>query len=335
MANEEILHADWDDSEGLALGEIMGTVPIPADLPGIVLLNLFNHDSLVGEPTRVKRYPVFSDLGVSSALTEGTDLTTTTELAMGTAVNLTVAENAGVKAVVSDIALERLINGPRSAAPEILMSQDPGRVVQALGPQAQRMMAMNLEKVESDMKDLLSGLSNTAGGGAGVDLRVSDLLDAVFAYDKLDPQTEQTGFVLTPHQVHEVRKELATTGGGLAGSAWSQADIAAFLDLNPSAAANGLQGTFLGKPVYKYAHSLREEASSAAFGMYGALAYGAAPDQMGSVVSPFCFVEGRSGFTWYVDFNASNRWIEIICILVYATGEIKDTAAVAIKSDDL
>jgi len=333
VANET-LQAAWNNDDGMQLSEILGTVPLPANLPKIVALNLVNHDSIAGgQPTETKRYPKFSDLGAASAVAEGTDASTNTTLSMGTDIDITVAENAVVKSTISDRALERVMPG-RTGVPEIVQSNDPRRIVEALGPQAQRHMAMCLEKAEDDITNLYDGLSNTVGGGAAVDLRVSDLLDAIYTYKTLDPMSEQTGFVLTTNQMHEVRKELLTTGGGLAGSAWSSADTSGFLSINPDAPRNGFQGTFLGRPVYEYAHSLRDEVSNAGWGMYGVLANGGAPDVMGAIVSPFTYLEGRAGFTHYVQFDASNRWFELVTILVYGVGELKDDAGVGITSDD-
>jgi hypothetical protein len=330
MANETD-QVSWSNAAGLQIGEALGGVPLPANLPKIVLLGLVNHDSLVGQPTETKRYSKFSDLGAASAVAEGTDATTNVELTMGTAIDISVAENAVIKSTISDRALERMVPG-RTGVDAIFQSQNPAALVSALGPQAQRHMSMALEKVEADLKDLLSSLSNSVGGGATVDLRVSDLLDAIYTYQTLDPVSD-AGFYLSPHQMHEIRKELATTGGGLGGSVWTNADSSGFL-ANPDNPSNGFQGSFLGRPVYEGAHSLREEASSAAWGMYGALGMGSAPDVMGATVSPFAFVEGRAGFTHYVDFNASNRWTELVTILVFGVGEIKDDAAVGITSDD-
>lgn len=332
MANET-LQAAWNNDDGMQLSEILGTVPLPANLPKIVAFHLVNHDSIAGQPTETKRYPKFSDLGAAAAVAEGTDASTNTALGMAADIDITVAENAVVKSTISDRALERVMPG-RSGVPALIQSQDPAAIVAALGPQAQRHMAMCMEKVEDDITNLFDGLSNTVGGGAAVDLRVSDLLDAVYTYKTLDPMSEQTGFILTTNQMHEIRKELMTTGGGLAGAVWSSADVSGFLGLNPDAPRNGFQGTFLGRPVYEYAHSLRDEVSSAGWGMYGVLANGGAPDVLNAVVSPFTFLEGRPGFTHYIDFDASNRWFELVTILVYGTGELKDDAAVGITSDD-
>jgi hypothetical protein len=329
---QETTQSVWSNAKGMQIAEVLGTVPLPANLPKITLLPLINQDSIVGQPTEKKRYPVFSDLGVASSATENTDIAANVELAMGTAVDVTVGENAAVKSVITDRALERLFPG-RSGIPQLIQAQDPELLIAALGPQAQRHMAMCVEKAESDAKDLLSGLSNTEGGGAGVDLRVSDLFAADYRYKTLDPHSEDTVFFLWPHQIRELQSDLALNGGGLGASVWSAADASAIMSMNPDMPRNGLRGSFLGRPVYEGAHSLREESGNAAYGAVFARGRGA-PDQIGASVSPFVYLEGRNGFTHYVQLSAAGRSIELVTVLVYAVAEIKDNAGVAIVSDD-
>ena len=65
------------------LSEALAERAIPANLPKQVVINLVNQDSIDGQATKTKQYPVLTDLGAASSLTEGTDIAATTTLAYG------------------------------------------------------------------------------------------------------------------------------------------------------------------------------------------------------------------------------------------------------------
>ena len=157
------------------LSEALAERAIPANLPKQVVSNLVNQDSIDGQATKTKQYPVLTDLVAASSLTEGTDIAATTTLAYGTAVTVTPSE-VGEMAEITNQAIRRKFPGLGSNAVQALMnSADVGPIVDALAEQAQRLAAMALEDAESSCVDLVAGFSNTVGT-SGTDLAVSDLM---------------------------------------------------------------------------------------------------------------------------------------------------------------
>lgn len=332
MSNETT-STSWSS---LRVTEILGSLPLPANLPKIVALNLVNRDSIAGMPGLTKKYPVHQDDGAASAATEGTDITANNEFDMAAAVTVAVSEQAAVRAEITDVALERRYPGMGGVA-GLVQRADPQEILGALGPFAGRMQAMLLEKAEDDVTNLFDNFSNTAGS-TGQDLTVSNLMTAIYTLKTLEPNgaPEDWCFCLTPNQLHEARLELGVTNGGLGGSVWFQQADVSFFNFRPDLPRNGFQGSFLGIPVYEYSHSLRNLEANAGADVSGVLMVRGvgAPDEPGGQVGAISFVEGRDPpISYYAELDASLRSIQLVATYVYNVAEIKDTHGVSIITD--
>lgn len=311
------------------LSEALAERAIPANLPKQVVINLVNQDSIDGQATKTKQYPILTDLGASSSLTEGTDIAATVTLGYGTAVTVTPSEH-GEMAEITNQAIRRKFPGLGSNAVQALMnSADVGPIVDALAEQAQRLAAMNLEAAEQSCVDLVAGFSNTVGT-SGTDLAVSDLIEAIYTYKTLEtPGSEDAVFALAPNQIREMQLELNSTSA--AGSAiWTQQATASAANAN-FGTMNGFRGEFLGVPMYEFSHSLRPSVNAGADTAGALMARGVgAPDsgQVGAGV----FLEGAPLY-FAVEQNVAGRSIKLSCIYEFAAAELSDSYGVSIITD--
>jgi len=310
------------------LSEALSERAIPANLPKQVVLNLVNQDSIAGQPTKTKQYPILTDLGAASSLTEGTDIGSSTTLGYGTAVTVTPSE-VGEMAEITNQAIQRKFPGLGADAVQALMqSQDVGPIVNALGEQAQRLAAMCLESAEKSCVDLTAGFSNTVGS-TGVDLAVSDLIEAIYTYKTLETPGEDAVFTLAPNQIREMQLELNATGAA-SSAIWNQQATASAANAN-FGTMNGFRGEFLGVPVYEFSHSLRPSVNAGADTAGALMARGVgSPDsgQVGAIV----FCEGAPLY-FAVEQNVAGRSIKLTCVYQYAAAELSDSYGVSIISD--
>lgn len=316
------------------LTEALSTVAIPSHQAKSVVSQFSNKDSIAGLNTRTRQYFPNSDLGAATTATEGTDFSTVTSLALGTAVTLTPTEAAVALAQITRRAVERSVitSASGDAFDAAFRSGNLSAAVSILMPHAERLAGMVIEKMEDDHANLLSGFSNTVGS-TGVDLTVANMITAQYTLKTLEPMHEDWVYVLTPNQVNELRLEIGATSGGLGGAVWFNQGDLSFFNIKPDAARNGYVGTFMNVPVYEYAHSLRTTANGGADVAGALMCVGrGSPASPGYQPGAIAFCEGNP-IRFDMDRDASARDAELMCVWEYAVAELDDANGVSIITD--
>lgn len=309
------------------LSYMLARKALPPNAAHLVLIPLCNDDDIAGEPTNVRQYPVLSDLGAASAGTEGTAISTNTALAYASAISGTVVEGALVMSTVTDRAKEVRFPGMANVD-EIIARAGYDQAMQFFMPEVSRHLGMCLEKKEADGLALLSSLS-TSVGTSGQDFDVDDAFAAVYTYDTLEGLHGDNLWMLTPNQVDELLRSIATAGGGLGGGVWFQQADAQFVN-SRNLPTGGLVGTFLNRPLYKYAHSLRVLSDTNANVNGGLIARGVGtPD--GGQLGAFGYVR-NGGFKVRIQPEAKERGTVIVSALEYVAVEVRDAHGVRIRT---
>ena len=314
------------------LNEVLAARTIPALTPKLVYWNLCNQDSIDGAASLSKEYPVESDIGPAGTATEGTDLSSTTELAMGSAVTVTPTEAAAIRSDITTRDMRR--ESPGASASDVfsrIMSGDLEGLLGVLEAKAMVQMKAMQEKAEKDCVALLDDFADSVGS-TGTDLSIANLLSAIYKLEENEPLHEDFAFVLHAEQVRTMRELLLAQGSGSASAGlWVQQADASAVNFNSDSARNGLKGSFLGIPVYQTSPSV-DPGPNAGADVAGALvAVGrGAPDsgQIGATV----FVEGHSP-TFLIDVDASARTVELIGLWEYGVAELVDKHGVSIITD--
>lgn len=313
------------------LSYVLGSEALPPNNADLVAMFLCNDDDIEGLPSKVKQYTPETDLGAASAGTEGTAISTNTALGYDTAIQGTVVEGALVRAIVTDQAVSEKFPG-MSGVEELLQTGDINQWRVVFEHEIARLSRMCWEKLEADVVALVTGLSNSVGT-SGVDFSVADAFTAILTYDTLEPVTRDAVWLLTPQQVHDLRTDLAVAGGGFGGSVWFQQADAGFLAAT-SLPKNGLIGTFLGRAIYQYAHSLRVLSDTSANVNGALMARGVgAPDSPTGQLGAFGIV--RRGLTPKVRmiYDPDLRGMKMTVALEYVAIEVRDTHGVRIRTD--
>ena len=180
-----------------------------------VVRNLMNFDTIDGEPSLSRDYPVLSDLGAMSAIAEGTDITANIEMTYSSNVVMTPTEGAAGKADITTRAMRRRLPGYKGKdIYDDLRNESLSVVTGVLSTEAMRLTLMAKEKIEGDCAALLGSLPNTVGT-SGSDLSIADLLTAQYAMRTLAPHHRDWANVLTANQFLEAQ----TAFGGASGTA--------------------------------------------------------------------------------------------------------------------
>lgn len=310
------------------LSYVLGQRALPPNAASIVATQLFNDDDIAGLPTNTRQYPVFSDLGAALAGVEGTPITTNTVLGYDAAITATPVEGALVRGLVTDRSIEVRFPGMANVS-DLMQRGTFDQQLAALAPEVDRLLGMCLEKKEADGLALLTGLS-TSVGTSGVDFSVDDAFAAIYTFDTLEGLHGDNVWLLTPNQVDELNRSIALTGGGLGGGVWVQQVDAAMIN-NRNLPTNGLMMSFMNRPVYKYAHSLRVLSDTAANVNGGLIARGiGTPD--GGQLGAFGFVR-NGGVKVRLEYSAENRGMIVVVSLEYAAVEVRDAHGVRIRTD--
>jgi hypothetical protein len=310
------------------LSYVLAEEVLPPNLADIVAVALCNDHDIDGMPSNVVQFAVANDLNAASSGTEGTAISTNTALSMASAIQATVVEGALVRSTVTDRAMA--VKYPGFPGIEALIdSGDLASQRRVFQEEVNRLAQMCIEKMESDVVALVTGLS-TSVGTSGVDFSVADAFTAIYTYDTLEPVTREAAWLLAPNQVDELRRDIAVAGGGLGGAVWFQQADASFLAAR-NLPKNGFIGSFLGRPIYQYAHSLRvlSDASANVNGALIAIGRGS-PD--GGQLGAFC-VARRGGLKVRIDKSAADRGAIIVVSMEYVAFEVRDTHGVRIRTD--
>lgn len=301
---------------------------MPANAASIVAIQLFNDVDIAGQPTSTLQLPVLSDLAAAAAGTEGTAISTNTELGYGSAIQGTPVEGALIMSTITDRSIEVAFPGI-GGAEGLLMRGSFEQQMAAVMPQITRMAGACLEKKETDGLALVTGLSNSVGT-SGVDLTLDDIFAAIYTYDTLEGVNGDNVWLLAPNQVDELRRAIALAGGGMGGSVWTNLD-SSFISAR-NLPTNGLAGGLMGRPVYQYAHSLRVLSDTAANVNGALIARGVGHPTEGGQIGAFGFVR-NGGLKVRLQYEAKERGIVAVVSLEYAAIELKDAHGVRIRSD--
>lgn len=301
---------------------------LPANIAMIVAGQLCNDDDIAGLPTNTRQYPVYSDLGAAAAGTEGTAITANTELTYASAVTGTPVEGALVKSVITDRSIEVRFPGMMGAS-DLLNRGTFDQQMAACMPEIMRMAGMCVEKKESDTLALLSTFTGVAGT-SGVDFSADDAFSAIYTYDTQEGLHGDNAWLLSPNQVDELHRSIAIAGGGLGGGVWvSQLDAATINNRNLP--TNGLVETFMGRPLYKYAHSLRP-LSDAGANVNGALVARGIGTPDGGQLGGLAIVR-NGGLKVRLRYSPEDRGIVAVVALEYVPLKVRDAHGVRIRTD--
>ena len=302
----------------------------PASRARVVALNHCSLDSIAGLPTKTKAYPRAADDGAASSATEGTDITATTTMSLGTQLTLSVTEGAGVRSDVTNTTVERRAPGLSGQALIDAVLAGDGRVLSIFAEEFARHNVMAMEKVETDVMALLDDFS-TSVGSTGVNFSLADAESAMYQLTNLETGREnQWVFLLAPIQVSDLRNEIAISSGGAVGPIWST-DIQSITSMNASLPVNGLAGSLFGIPVYQTATSVNPSPNGGA-DEAGALlvsGMGRGPNDMPGALQ---FLEGNP-IKYTFEYDASARHTELVTTYEYAVGERFDDFGVSIITD--
>ncbi len=310
-----------------SLSYVLGSRALPPNKADIVIAQLCNMDDIDGLPSMVKQYAVESDLSAASAGTEGTAFSTNTSLGYGSAIQGTVVEGALIRATITDTAVGVKFPGIANVY-ELLSRGTFEQQLAALQPQIDRMAGACFEKMEADIVALFQGLSNSAGTTLQP-FSVSDAFTALFTYDTLEGVTRETAWGLTSRQVDHLRRDIALTGGGLGGGVWFQQADSAFLAAR-SLPHNGFIGTFMGRPIYQYSHSLRSLSDTNNNVNGGLIAIGRGTPEDGQL-GAFAVV-ARGGLKVRLEPSAAERGTIAVVSLEYVAIEVRDGHGVRIRT---
>lgn len=311
-----------------ALSYVLGRRALPPNKADIVAVQLCNDDDINGAPSMVKQYAVESDLAAASAGTEGTAISTNTSLGFGSALQGTVVEGALIMATITDRSVEVMFPG-MSNVDDLMQRGTFDQQLAVLQPSIDRLSGACFEKMEADVVALLTGLSNSVGT-TGVDFSVNDAFSAIFTYNTLEAVTRETAWLLATTQLDDLMRDVAVVGGGLGGGVWFQQADASFLAAN-QLPHNGFSGTFLGRPIYTYSHSLRVLSDTSANVNGALLAVGRGTPEDGQL-GAFGLVR-RGGLKVRLDYRGDERGCKAIVSLEYVALEVRDGHGVRIKTD--
>jgi hypothetical protein len=328
MAQETVSSSFDEQILAYALGERV----LSANLPKIVVLGLVNEMEIAGSGSDTARINQWVDLGASGAGTEGTEFTTNEVVDLDTAIDLQVAEAAAIqRAVFTNFALETMYPVQFANVTDLMQNGSVQQKMQVLGPRLDPMLAAVVEKREDDVASLLDGFSNTVGT-TGIDLTAEVALSAQYTLKTLEPLHEDWVYVLTPNQVHELQIAVGFSGGGLGGAVWSSQADASFFNFRPDMPRNGFRGSFLGIPIYEYAHSLRELMNANADVGGALMCRGVGDPRNGGQLGAIGLAQ--NGFIKVnIQHSAGYRGVIVVLSSDHKALEVRDTHGVTIVSD--
>lgn len=315
-----------------SLSYVIGQRVAPPNKARVVLAPLCSSIDNTGKPSLVEQIANPSDLSAASAGTYGTALSSNADLGFGSATQITLTEGAAQKAVILDAAVEVEFPGIESVD-RLMQEGSLEQKLSVLMPYVNRLADSCLEKFESDHCALTSGFSNSAGTSA-VALSVDDLFSAKYTFDTFEAINQDAVMLLWPVQVRDLRASLATSGGGLGGAVWTNAD-SSFLSMK-QLPENGAAGSFLGIPVYQGSHSLRT-LSDANANVNGALFSRGQGDPnangiYGAICNAIRYGAGGAPFVVRMRNSPEDRGTILSVVMTYGLTEFRDTLGVRIRS---
>jgi len=312
---------------GITYTEHLAEQIMQEERPKRVALQLINHYSLAGKPTRVMKLNRVNDPGQATAGTEGTAFTTLTTVGT-TSVSVTPTEGAIAQFQTTNDAVETRIPG-MTGIQDLMLNGSNEQKVQALIFEARLGLASVEEKAEQDVINLYSSLSRSAGA-TGVNFSLANFTAALLLLETgEDLPHEDYVADLDKQQFGDLRDELMVTSGGVSGSLWPGKQ-------SPSAAENeaGWRMDLLGVDIFTHGKGVRVTANAGA-DVVGALylrGTGAPEDGGGGQYGCFAMVEGRPVQVG-VEYSLQSRAATVQVNGKYAVAERNDNFGVAFITD--
>ncbi len=313
----------------LILTEVLGDAILQEARPKNVASRLINTYSIVGSRAASKKLNRYGDTGAAGTATEGTAYTTEADSTPASAVSMSPTEAAVQMLLISDDVVEET-TGIESAY-ELFTSGSREQALAVAQPFASQLGRACFQKLEADVVGLFPSLSNSVGTTT-VDITLDNAEEAIYTLDIAECPHEDYVFVLHPRQVSDLRKDLATTSGGMAGSYWmGNAELA---NHRNDVEMNGLKGALFGIPVYMHSKTVEQTANASA-DVVGALflrGIGAPEDGDGGQPGTFAFCEGRP-LKFMIQHELRERGSDLMANWKYAVAERVDAWGVKIVTD--
>ena len=227
----------------LYFSEVLGRGALAAAQPRPIAMQFVNQYSIAGRRADNLKLNRYTDIGPAGTATEGTPYTTITTMGVETPVTLTPTEAAVLMAELTDDAIE-LVGGFESARAIIEDGSQDDKLALLL-PTAGRLARSAIEKAETDLVAEYGNLT-TSVGTTTVDLDLGVFEEAIYNLDIAEARTQAYVANLHARQVSDLRRAMAVTSGGLAGSVHVGSSV------DHLASPNGFKFNLLGVPVFQY-----------------------------------------------------------------------------------
>ncbi len=320
---------DLSSSNAVVATEILADEVQAAHLPRVgVMQSLCHYDtSLDGARSLVREIAVNTDLGASSAGTEGTNAAATVELVHASRVSGTIATGVLTQVDLTEEVVTTELGITDAVARRMFNSIEAGtfsteQFIELLRPYVQRMMPMGMQKIEADLLALFSSVTASVGS-TSVYATVENLLEAIFAHRRQQPlrPVQEARFALGNSQIERLSKQAYTSGGGLGGSLWNSGGSFELANVPPGTfQGNGFVGLFLNRPVHEIDEELVPTASGGDIGMYGTFGVpgvsATAPQLMGKPGG--IEYTSKTPLQIRAEVDTSARLIELVMIARYA-----------------
>lgn len=307
----------------------------PPNKASLVLMNLVNSIDASGLPSLTVKIPNPSDMTAATSATYGTALATNASLGFDTASSISITEGAAQRGIVLDTSVSVQLPGMGSVD-EVMQTGSLAQKVAILGPEINRLVAACLEKFEADHCALTTSPSNSVGT-TGTALTIDTILSAFYTFDTLEPINPNAGLFLWPVQLRDLTRDALSTGGGLGGTIWNQAD-ASFVQ-GGQFPANGFKGSILRRPVYQGSHSLRTLINTNAdvAGMMFAIGSGdllqpRAPSDYGYICNAIRPSSSGTPFVVRLQNSPDDRGTKVTVVMEYGVIEFRDSLGVEVIS---
>ena len=248
-----------------------------------IMRNLVRNYTIAGGGKSVE-VPIYANVS-ASAVNEATDLSNTA--VNPTSVTITASE-VGIMTTLTDLARN---SASRNVAGDI------GRL---FGEAIAR-------KVDADLSALFTGFSTERAGGAGNELTVQDVFDAVADLRTANAPAPYYG-VFHPKQIFNVKKSLTNTFVGRD------------TELSNEAMRTGFVGTIAGVQIFESSNISVDGSDDSIGGVFS-------QDALALAMMQDLKIESQR--------DASLRADEIVATAVYGVGEIHDTYGVKLTADSV
>lgn len=301
--------------------------------PKNVYLPFCSMDNIDGEPSLLAEYPKKSDKGPATGATEGVDFTTITSLGYDTTVSVTPTEAAVARADITIRAARRKAPGESMQAfASRIMAGDLSGLLGLLEDEVRDLNPMLSEKAEVDVCAALDDFTDSVGS-TGVDITFANMVDALSALERNEPEHENFVWFWDP-EITRIMRTLLTQGSGvsLSNPLAGGAQDASMINFVADQSRSGAKGSFLDIPVRQLSPSVNPLPNAGADVAGALVAVGSGRPGPGQQNGATVFCEGHAPIV-LLDVDPSGRAIELIAVWEYAVGELRDEHGVTLICD--